>query len=191
MRLLALGSLLALAAYILAIAAADPVLVVRTRVAPADVIVVLGGDGPPRAKHAAALFRAGLAPRVLISGFGDCDYIRRLMIERGVPREAIAGECSSRSTIENAAFSASILVAMGARSVLLVTSSFHTRRALASFQRVMPQINWMSAPGERSEPLWRLVIDVTGREMAAEYLKLLYYAIYYDIRFIPEAGERQ
>jgi uncharacterized SAM-binding protein YcdF (DUF218 family) len=191
MRFLALGSLLLFAAYVAVIAAADPVLVVRTSVAPADVIVVLGGDGPPRAKHAAAVFHAGLAPRLLISGAGDCDYIRRLMIDTGVPSEAIARECSSRSTVENAAFSAPILVAVGARSALLVTSSFHTRRALASFQKAMPQINWMSAPVERTEPLWRLVWDIAGREMAEEYLKVLYYAVYYDIRLNPELGETQ
>jgi hypothetical protein len=31
----------------------------------ADVMVVLGGGGPPRAQHAAALFRVGFSQRVL------------------------------------------------------------------------------------------------------------------------------
>ena len=55
--------MLLFAAYVSAVATADPVLVVRTNVAPADVMVVLGGDAPPRARRTAGLFQAGLALR--------------------------------------------------------------------------------------------------------------------------------
>jgi uncharacterized SAM-binding protein YcdF (DUF218 family) len=188
---LAAGSLLLFGAFVVAIAAADPLLVVRSTVARADFIVVLGGDGPQRAHHAAALFRAGRAPHILISGAGDCDVVRRLIIGAGVPSDAIAVECASKSTFENAAFSAAIFAAMGARSALLVTSSFHTRRALASFQEAAPTIHWMSAPTKCSEPLLRLVWNQNGMQMAKEYLKIAYYAIRYGVTLFPETGETQ
>jgi uncharacterized SAM-binding protein YcdF (DUF218 family) len=192
---LAAGSLLLFVAFITAIAAADPLLVARTTVRRADIIVVLGGDGPPRAQHAAALFQEGFAPRVLVSGAGDCRSIRALMIAAGVPNEAIMVECASESTMENAAFSGPVLAAVGAHSALLVTSSFHTRRALACFRQAMPGIHWMSAPVEDSEPLRRLIWEHNGVQIAniaKEYLKLAYYAVRYFVRWPlkpAEAGE--
>jgi uncharacterized SAM-binding protein YcdF (DUF218 family) len=189
LSLVAAGSVLLFATYVLAIASADRLLVIRTALRPADVIVVLGGDWRNRASRAAALFRAGLAPRVLASGAGDCDKMRQLMIGQGVPRTIIAVECASRSTIENAAFSAPILAAMGARSGLLVTSWFHARRALAGYQKEAPAIHWISAPVVRDEPARRLIWRYRGVEVAEEYLKLVYYAMHYGTSLFPKAGE--
>jgi hypothetical protein len=87
--LVAAGTLFPFAAFVSAIAAAGQLLVVQTAIIRGDVIVVLGGNGPPRARRAAALFRANFAPRVLISGAGDCASIRALMIGAGVPNQAI------------------------------------------------------------------------------------------------------
>jgi uncharacterized SAM-binding protein YcdF (DUF218 family) len=190
-RLLAAAVWLPFPAFALAISAADRLLVVRTAVKRADALVVLGGDWTHRGAHAAVLFKAGLAPRVLASGVGDCDGISRLMIENGVPRDAIAVECASRNTIENAAFSAPILVRMGTRSALLVTDWFHTRRALACFQKEAPGIRWMSSPVERAEPLWDMIWDHKGVLVAEEYLKLAYYAVRYRVSPFPWTGERE
>jgi uncharacterized SAM-binding protein YcdF (DUF218 family) len=189
--LLAAAALLLYSVFFLAIAAADRLLVVRSGVRPADVIVVLGGDWPLRGGRAAALFRAGLAPRILASGAGECDKIRRLMLGAGAPRDAIAVECASKNTIENAAFSAPILAAMRARSALLVTSWFHTRRALGSFEKEAPGIDWMSVPAERNEPLRTLIRDHTGVVVAEEYFKLAYYALRYGVSPCPRAGDTQ
>jgi uncharacterized SAM-binding protein YcdF (DUF218 family) len=175
---------LVFATYASAIGLADRLLAVRTPLTHADVIVVLGGDWPDRAAHAAALFSAGLAPRVLASGAGDCHEMRREMIEEGVLRKAIVVECASRSTLQNAAFSAPILATMGARSALLVTSWFHTRRALGSFQKEIPEIRWISAPVPRNEPLRHLIWNHNGLQVSEEYPKLLYYAIRYGTPLI-------
>jgi uncharacterized SAM-binding protein YcdF (DUF218 family) len=187
------GAVLLFASYASAIGLADRLLVVRTAPTHTDVIVVLGGDWRGRADHAAALFRAGLAPRILASGAGDCREMRRKMIEDGVPLKAIAVECASRSTIQNAAISAPILAAIGARSALLVTSWFHTRRALASFQKEIPEIRWASAPVARNEALRRLIWNHDGFEVAEEYPKLLYYWIRYGVSLKPgpEAAEAE
>src|SRR5690606_2588979 len=48
------------------LAAAEPMPVACTPVGEADIIIVLGGAGPPRAARAAALHHAGIAPLVLV-----------------------------------------------------------------------------------------------------------------------------
>ncbi|MGH7005041.1 MAG: YdcF family protein, partial [Alphaproteobacteria bacterium] len=80
-------------------------LAIRDPIRRADVIVVLGGDGPTRAARAADLWLEGVAPRILVSGDGDCYWIKRAMTDRGVDRDSIDVECQSGTTWENALFS--------------------------------------------------------------------------------------
>ena len=87
----------------------------------ADLILVLGSDDARVAEHAAALFRAGLAPRVLLSGkIGDITrglygaqseaaFFADVCAARGVPREAMLLEERSTNTGENLAFSLQLL----------------------------------------------------------------------------------
>lgn len=116
----------------------------------ADAIVVLGcrilpsGRLTPaaaaRAESAVAAYRAGLAPRVITSGgrrWGariEAIALENAMIAAGVPAHAIRAELWSLTTHENAIFSAALLRSLGARSALVVTCSWHARRALMSFR---------------------------------------------------------
>jgi uncharacterized SAM-binding protein YcdF (DUF218 family) len=120
----------------------------------ADVILVLGGGieppAPPRlraevnlagdrALFAAALYRAGKAPRVLVSGGAypwqneppDSHATQRLLEEIGVPASAVTIGSESRSTRENCLEAREILGEARAR-VLLVTSALHMPRALGT-----------------------------------------------------------
>ncbi len=165
--------------------AADPLLTVRTGTRPSDVIVVLGGDGPRRAGKAVMLYREGVAPHILVTGDGDCLSIRDAMVERGVPQAAITVECKSRDTRENGLFSAPLLARMQARRVVLVTSWFHTRRALAAFNAASPRIALMAAPVEpHPEPLERLR-EVDATRAALEYVKIGWYAVRFGILPFP------
>ena len=164
-----------------ALKASEPLLVIRTPIKPADVIVVLGGDGPARAWKAAGLYRSGAAPRVLVTGTGDCQDIRHLMMNEGVPGDVIQVECASRNTWENATLSAPRLAAMGAQSGILVTSWFHTRRALACFRQVVPQMEWMSAPVERGESYRQMIGRRDGVALLAEYVKIGWYSVRYGV----------
>jgi uncharacterized SAM-binding protein YcdF (DUF218 family) len=177
-----LAALIVVGAVAGAFKAAEPLLIVRTSLEPADVIVVLGGDGPSRARRAAALYRGGAAPKVLVTGIDDCGSIRDYMVDFGVPVDAIQIECASRSTWENAVFSAPMLAALGARSAILVTSWFHTRRALAVFRQVVPQLEWMSAPVERGESYRHMIRNGGGLMVLAEYVKIGWYFLRYDVR---------
>lgn len=177
--LISLTSGLAVAA---AVKVSEPLLLVRTPLEPADVIVVLGGSGPNRAWRAAALYRQGIAPRVLVTGIGDCESIRGHMVDSGVPQEAIQIECAAQNTWENAEFSGPMLTAMGARRAILVTSWYHTRRAIACFRLVLPQLEWMSAPVERSESYRQMIRDDGGLMVLKEYLKIAWYSLRHGIK---------
>lgn len=106
-----------------------------------DFIVVLGGEDS-RAVTAARYFHEGVAPRVLVSGYGDASRNRDILISLGVPAEAILVEPLSRSTFQNASCSAPLLRSAGARKVTLVTSWYHSARAFAAFHRAAPEISF-------------------------------------------------
>jgi len=123
-----------------------------------DAIVLLGGGvegrragwraepvllpAADRVWFAARLFRAERAPRLIVSGGNtewsradqsEADAMAEFLSDLGVPAEAVLRESQSRSTQENAIEVKKLLDANGIRSVLLVTSALHMRRALATF----------------------------------------------------------
>lgn len=125
----------------------------------ADAIVILGGAlagaSPPerpvfdlgsaadRVWFAAALYRAGKAPWIVVSGGNqpgspgiqvEAVAIRSLLLTLGVPDSAIRLEGVSRNTAENARGSVKLIREIGVRRVLLVTSAMHMPRALRIFQ---------------------------------------------------------
>lgn len=173
----ALAATLVFALYLCLIALAEPLLTVRDAFARSDFIVVLGGDGPPRAAKAAELWLAGMAPRVLVSGDGDCLYIRDAMIAAGVAGTAITIECRSGSTRENAELSAPILAQANVTSATLVTSWFHSRRALASFEKACPRIVWRSYPTDSPHRFLNAAFSHHGPAIAQEYAKSAVYAL--------------
>lgn len=174
------GAALGVVAGIPVLYSAGAGLAVPERLLPADLILVLGGDGPPRAARAAALFQAGFAPRVLVSGQGDCTGIRDALVVGGVPAASITLECASSSTYENAAFSAPLLGRLRLRRVLLVTSWFHLRRALACFALAAPGVAWLPAPAT-PPPSGFITTLASAGVVATEMPKLLWYALRYRV----------
>ncbi len=124
----------------------------------ASAIVLLGGAlapaAPPRnwmdlnesadrIVHAARLYRAGKAPLIIATGGGGpqgaartpADATADLLVEWGIPRDAIAIEGESLTTYENAIFTRRLLDARGIHGpVLLVTSATHMGRAVLLFE---------------------------------------------------------
>lgn len=124
----------------------------------AGAVVVLGGGiraGTPdwpypdlraaadRAWHAARIFHADKAPVIVVSGgsipwLGDAateaEAMREFLWDLGVPADAVLLEDRSRSTYENARFTAELLRERDMGEVLLVTSALHMPRALATFR---------------------------------------------------------
>ena len=161
--------------YLLAIGSAPSLLAETAQPEPVDTIVVLGGDGPSRARKAGELWRLGLARQVIVAGAGDCRYIRAAMIEDGVPSDAIAVECLSPNTWTNAVNSAPILQATQTRTALLVTSWFHTGRALRTFRLICPGVRWIPAATPPPPSVLEIAMGPYGPAIVKEYVKAVGY----------------
>jgi uncharacterized SAM-binding protein YcdF (DUF218 family) len=147
----------------------------------ASVIVVLGGGSHERPERAAELFKARAAPRVLITGEGDDGINRQALISNGVPASAIEVESKSTTTRENAEFSIKLLRAENVRSVILVTSWYHSRRALKTFEHYAPELKFYSRPSyfAFARDDWKKL--GINKRMRLEFLKLPGYWIRYGI----------
>lgn len=123
-------------------------LVVREPMRELDAVVVLGaplaGDRltdvlVERVEAAAALWRAGGGKLVVATGGmtrgaarSEAAAMAEALAARGVPDVLV--EERSRSTRENARFTAEVVAPLGVRSVWLVTQPFHGRRAARLFR---------------------------------------------------------
>ena len=146
----------------------------------ADVIIVLGG-GAERPLRAAELFKAHAAPRILLTGAGDDEINRHILLAHGVPASAIQVENRSINTHENAEFSLVLLHAEKIHSAILVTSWYHSRRAERTFEHYAPEIKFYSRPSyygwNRAD--WKKT--GVGKRLRLEFAKLPGYWIRYGI----------
>jgi uncharacterized SAM-binding protein YcdF (DUF218 family) len=151
----------------------------------ADVIVVLGGGSHERPGRAAELFnKEHAAPRIIISGLGDYKINRLLLIEAGVPSGVIETENQSRTTKENAQFTIQLLRKPNsphAKRVIIVTSWYHSRRALACFRHYAPDIQFYSRPSYFAFAHADWSHNRIGNRVRLEYAKLLGYWIRYGV----------
>jgi uncharacterized SAM-binding protein YcdF (DUF218 family) len=124
------------------------VLCVDSGPAKADAIIVLGGgdDKHERPERAAELFFQHAAPRIIVSGAGDDEMNYRALLKDGVPPQDIEVEGNSRTTRQNALFSAQMMRAQKLHSAIIVTSWYHSRRALKTFRHFAPDLTFYSRP---------------------------------------------
>lgn len=107
-----------------------------------DAIVVLSG-GPDRIQWGIKLYKDAWAPRLVLvgaaldkSGPSNAEAMRKIALREGVPDTAIFLEEDSTNTLENATLGKAVLDSFGAKSVILVTSPYHQRRAYETFKKV-------------------------------------------------------
>jgi uncharacterized SAM-binding protein YcdF (DUF218 family) len=172
-------------------------LVVQHPPAKSDLIVCLAGGDVERGVASADLFARGLAPRVFIAREPIPDGLETLkqkgiaypesidlvtMIFRGlgVPESAvIRSDQPVESTFEEAKRVAALIKDKEYRSLILVTSPTHSRRAWLIFRKAIPdedfRITVMPTPYSkfRVEDWWKTRRYV--REVIMEYQKLIYY----------------
>ena len=146
-----------------------------------EAIVVLGGGSYERPERAAELFRAHAAPRVIVTGEGDNETNRRLLQQAGVPPSAIILEPKAKTTRENALDTIPILREKGVKNVVLVTSWYHSRRALKCFRHYAPDIKFYSRPAYFAFPRSEWRPQGMYRYIRAEYAKLLAYWLCYGV----------
>jgi uncharacterized SAM-binding protein YcdF (DUF218 family) len=113
-----------------------------------DALVVLSDDNfyADRATRAAELLREGKAPLIVACGrrlrpnAGIAELMEHDLIERGVPKEKIVRlPHDADSTKEEAEALQKFAKEKKWRSLIVVTSNYHTRRARYIFRRVFPQ----------------------------------------------------
>jgi uncharacterized SAM-binding protein YcdF (DUF218 family) len=114
----------------------------------ADFAVVLAGDFfGQRILKAAQTARDGFVPKVLVSGpsgtygYYECDLAIPFAVKSGYPESLfIPAPNKCRSTREEVAAMATLLRGMGAHSLILVTSDYHTGRAGRLFRAAAPDL---------------------------------------------------
>ena len=177
-------------------------LIVESELPQADALVVLSGSSNylERTRAAAGLFMAGRAPKIILtndnesSGWSSAEQRNPLfeelafaeLVRAGVPAEKIERlKQAVTSTYDEAVLVHEHAAAQGLRSIIVVTSAYHSRRALWTWRRVFQgsgiAIGLSAAPtgGQSPNPFswWR---HPRGWAMVAgEYPKLIYYWLQY------------
>lgn len=128
-----------------------------------DVIVVLAGArDDSRFWRGMDLMNRGYAWRLIldvqvpVSQFGVSDSeLAQAFVAKNAPGRAIVCEASADSTFGEAVDVGRCLQPFHPSSVLIVTSDYHTRRALTIFKKRLPQYEWhvaaLDAPLEPGE----------------------------------------
>jgi uncharacterized SAM-binding protein YcdF (DUF218 family) len=147
-----------------------------------DAIFVLSDDNfyADRATRASQVYRQGLAPVVVASGrrlrpyAGVAELIEHDLIERGVPKDKILRvPHDADNTREEAIALAQLAKQKKWRSIIVVTSNYHTRRARYIFSHVFPKEVQIRISGARDgdfdpERWWekRISVKDLSREIA-------------------------
>lgn len=178
------------------------VLIVEAPLDHADAMVVLGGSATykERTALAAQLYREGRAPLVILTDDGQksgwsnaerrnplfVDRARAALIAQGVPESAIfilPGTVGS--TQEEAEALRNFAFARGLKSLLVVTSAYHSRRALRTMREQLTDRGvtvGLTAvpPGIQTPRTWYWWLTLRGWPMVAgEYVKMVYYKLNY------------
>ncbi|MGI8495460.1 MAG: YdcF family protein [Pyrinomonadaceae bacterium] len=177
-------------------------LIVEKPLEHADVILVLGGSSVyvERAQKAAELYKKGIAPKIILSDDGErggwsrieqrntpyVELTKKQLIAQGVAPENIEiFKANGSGTIYEALEFQKIAAEKSLHSVLIVTSAYHTRRALWTFEKVLTdektEIGINPAPtGEQTPPPFIWWLSYFGwNVVAGEYVKSAYYWVYY------------
>lgn len=182
-------------------------LITEAEVGQVDAIVVLGGAATyvERSRHAAALFHEGRAPLIILTNDGmpggwsheknrTMYFIERAadeLLSMGIPAAKIKTLMAPVSgTYEEALLLRDYAAAHDIKSLLVVTSAYHSRRALWTWRRVFRESRaaattttiGLSAvgPGLQSPTPSVWWLSWAGWQMVAgEYLKFAYYLLRY------------
>ena len=156
--------------------------------APADAIVILGGDDGGRLVRGLELYRDRHAPTIVLTGIEHGNRATRpayltwradYLIRQGVPRPALRYDTESNNSYEEATNVLALMQRQRWRSVIVVSDPPHMRRLSWTWERVFKgsglhyvllasEPDWWS-PGD----WWR--DEKSGAFVITEYIKLAYY----------------
>lgn len=174
-------------------------LIVSTPRAQSDAIVLVGGAFQERAPAAAMLYRDGYAPKIVLANDGvfsgwSTKYNRNLyqvewseeeLVALGVPRDKIIKlPFYGSATIFDALAVKTYLLKNGLKKIIIVTSDYHTRRALWTFKHTLREYS-------TDITIYPAIsFGIETKSLAMEYVKNGYYLLRYGIfGMVPEANE--
>lgn len=152
----------------------------------APVALLLGGNpnnAIPRAKAAAELYHSGRVSHIVPSGgvewdfFGEqvseAHYMKRVLMENGVPEEAIILENEARTTKENMIYG-TLQINRKLRfekvdHVIIVTSRSHMKRSIALAKAFLPRKVSVSAYPANHEAIIAGMPESEGKWIAKEF----------------------
>jgi uncharacterized SAM-binding protein YcdF (DUF218 family) len=204
LRRIALGAVATAAAFVLALVAlAGPIarfLIVRAEPSRADAVVVLSGASvyDERVRHGISVFREGRAGTIVLTNDGlrgrwsrrrqtnlrSAERAKDAVLEAGIHEQhLIVLKPRVRSTYDEAVTVRRFAEETGIKNVLVVTSPYHSRRALWIFRRVLEPAGVRVGiesplPGDESPPAERWWLSRIGwHSVGLEYVKLVYYRL--------------
>jgi uncharacterized SAM-binding protein YcdF (DUF218 family) len=203
-RRIALRAILTASAFVQALAVlAGPIarfLIVRAEPSRADVVVILSGASgyEERIRHGISVFLQGRARTIVLTNDGlrgrwsrrrqanltSAERAKDAVLDAGVPEDRLVIlNPRVNSTYDEAVTVRAFAEETGIRIVLVVTSPYHSRRALWVFRRVLEPAGvrvGIDSPstGEQSPHHGAWWLSRTGwHSVALEYVKLAYYRI--------------
>ena len=199
MRKALLSLLLTIVLILAAIQTSIPILedflIVKRQLPRAEALVVMAGSTAERLPVAAQLYKEGAAPQILLTNDGifsawspekdrnlySIEWSEAELVQLQVPEQAIVKLTYSASgSIHDALNTRKEILARGIRSVIIVTSDYHTRRSLWTFERVLR--NHPVAVGIHPAASALRKSSVPGKflELGRELIKYAYYRVMYD-----------
>ena len=169
-------------------------LIYRSILMPSDAIVILAGSrAGNRVEEAVRLFKKGMGKVMVFGGYplypgvNSHDVMKKYAIRLGVPKEKIiAGKLTGEiNTWGEALFNLKQLELLKAKSFIIVTSSFHTRRSHRTYKVAMKKLDMKLIL--RVQPAHDPRVPISGwwkvhsgkREILFEYIKSFYYLFSY------------
>jgi len=171
----------------------------------ADIIIVLGAAVKPngipsnallrRVQHAVTLWKAGAAPRLLMTGGigqfppSEAELMQSIAVGFGVPEEAILLEPQGVSTLDSAQKCLQLLKnanigSLSQLKAIIVTDNWHMVRSLMTFRHV-----GLLAQGDSlSYQEQKLTLMRFLSYLIRETLALIWYRILFMTRFKKQAG---
>ena len=178
-------------------------LVVKHSPQESDLIVCLAGGNVDRGLAIADAFQKGLAPYIFMAreesadGYDllrergidypeNVDLMMMLLEQQGISRSVfLTSDRTVDSTIDEAEYIRDLVIEKGYKSLILITSPTHSRRAWLTFKKVFQEneVQVFSLPSSYSkfnpEDWWEQRKYV--RDVIIEYQKLIYYTFKYFI----------
>lgn len=176
-------------------------LIVEKPLEQADAILILAGSSvyAERTNKAVELFKQGIAPKIVLTDDGEktgwsrrekrnipyVEMAQRNLIAQGISAESIVVfKPNGSGTIYEAQIVREKIKENNWKSILIVTSAYHTRRALDTFEKISAednvQIGIVAAPDAQPTPAFYWWLTANGWNwVVSEYVKSFYYWLYY------------